>query len=125
MASFSKGEVEGGTMFPFATRPMLCLSTIVAAAMICAAAEPEKKTAPAPAELKVVKTIDELDKVEPVAAGEERVRLGIEATTCPAGSGVLVYCKAEDERGKRPQFGVDGIVGPVQAIIVYPGEAAP
>src|SRR5437773_1864148 len=60
------------------------------------ATPPAPNSAQSPRTIPVVKTWGDLLKQEPIDLGDGvKVLLGIEATECPRGSGVLLYCLTE------------------------------
>ena len=73
--------------------------------------------------LGVVETWNDLLKQPPIdIGGGVNVRLGIEATTCPRWSGVLVYCYCEDV----PEIAIEGhsdAFGPVRIDVDVPGKS--
>ena len=71
------------------------------------------------AELRVVKTWEDLMKQEEVVVEGAAYRLGIEAGGCEAGTGVLVYCAPTIAPGERAYLGSEGEpLGPLNVRVV-------
>ena len=89
------------------------LRTAVALAFLaCVLAGAARAEPPPPKDIPVVKTWGDLFDAEPIDAGGQKVRVGVEAESFPVGSGVLIYCLAE-EAADHPRGSDVETVGPL------------
>jgi hypothetical protein len=96
------------------TSVLLTLVSCLLASAANAEQPPQRKDIP------VVKTWGDLFDAEPIDVGGQKVRVGIEADSFPAGAGVLVYCLT-DEPPANPKGSDFETVGPVSVQVVAEG----